>query len=90
MKKELLREIVRKVLAEGEQLEWGEVSSLPDDEPVTVGIASSRRMRKPKGHLERGAPKWRFIKTTAGKAYAVVGKARRNPGFYDSSVSRGH
>ena len=88
--KELIREIVKKVLAEGSKLEWGDVSSLPDDEPVTVGIASSRKMRKPKGHLEYGTLKWRYIKTTAGEAHAVVSKARRNPGFYDSSVSRGH
>ncbi len=87
MKKELLREIVRKVLAEGEQLEWGDVSSLPVDEPVTVGIATSRKSR---GRLGHGSPKWRYIKTTAGEAHAVVSKARRNPGFWDSSVSRGH
>lgn len=85
--KELIREIVRKVLAEGSKLEWGDVSSLPDDEPVTVGVATARKSR---GRLGHGSPKWRYIKTTAGKAHAVAKKARRNPGFYDSSVSRGH
>lgn len=85
--KKLIREIVRKVLSEGDQLEWGDIKDLPRDEPVTVGIASSRTHRKTG---QKSSPKWRFIKTTAGKAHSVVGQARRSDGFYDSSVSRGH
>ena len=89
--KDLIRQILHEVMTEqyeqGHRIEPGDLTSLPPDTPVTVGIALAQKKR---GSLGRSSPQWRYIKTTARKAPAIMGAARQKGGFYDASISYGH